>query len=161
LLHITCFLLLTTDIIFAIIVSMPRRKNTPSRIDWQEAKDIKKRIIHLTKVLDIEWVDTKRIFCFRSQHSKARAYARIWSLSRVWQLALDIKPAYVIEVLSERYDKLSFNEKDKVLLHEIAHIPKNFSGSLLPHIRRRGKRNFHDRVEEMYRNYVKTGKNIK
>ena len=54
-----------------------------------------------------------------------------------------------IEVLSEKFDRLNKLEQDKILLHELAHIPKNFSGSLLPHIRKKGKRNFEDRVHEL------------
>ena len=122
---------------------------------WSKAPDVQKVISSLVARLDISWVDAKRIHCFRSINSTARAYARIWGLNNVWQLALDQEPAYVIEVLSEHFDDLKDREKNKVLLHEIAHIPKNFSGALLPHVRRRGKRNFHDRVEEMIRQYDK------
>jgi predicted metallopeptidase len=141
---------------FDILCNMPRKRKTSYKVDWQEAKDIKKKIVHLVKVLDLDWVETKRIFCYRSQYSQARAYARIWSLSRIWQLALETKPAYVIEVLSERFDKLPEKEKDKVLLHELTHIPKNFSGSLLPHTRRRrGRKSFHDKVEILFKQYLK------
>jgi predicted metallopeptidase len=90
----------------------------------------------------------------RSENSQTRAYARIWGLSKVWQQALKQKPAYIVEVISEKYDKLSNIEKDKVLLHELTHIPKNFSGSLVPHIRR-GKRNFHRKVEDLYSRHIK------
>lgn len=130
-----------------------RRKKWIS-VDWKKAPDIKKRILHLKKVLELSWLNTKQVHCVRSNYSSARAYARIWGLSKVWQLVLKTEPAYVIEVLSEKFDHLNDKEKDKVLLHEISHIPKNFSGSLLPHIRRRGKRNFHDRVEELLSQYL-------
>src|SRR3990172_4027691 len=125
-----------------------------SRVDWQKAPDIKIRIIQIVNSLKIDWVDTSRIYCFRSNNSQSRAYARIWGLSKIWQLALSHKPGYIIEVLSERFDKLGRLEQDKVLLHELAHIPKNFSGSLLPHVRR-GKRNFHDRVDRLVRQYLR------
>jgi len=131
-----------------------KRKNV--KVDWQNAPDIKKRVSFLIKELDLDWVHKSQLHFFRSNYSASRAYARIWGLSKVWQLALSEKPTYIIEVLSEKFDRLSDNEKDKVLLHEIAHIPKNFSGSLLPHIRRHGKRNFHDRVEELFAQYLKT-----
>ncbi len=77
--------------------------------------------------------------------------ARIWGMSKIWQLALEEEPAYVIEVLSEKFDGLSNGQKENILLHEIAHIPKNFSGSLLPHVKKRGKRNFDDRVRQLVR----------
>jgi len=102
----------------------------------------------LADTLDIDWITKSRIFCFRSTEAKTRAYARIWGFSRIWQKALKQPPAYVIEVVSEKYDRLPPFEQDKVLLHEITHIPRNFSGSLLPHIRR-GKRSFEDKVRTL------------
>lgn len=127
-------------------------------MEWQKAPDIKKRVKSLTSSLELDWIKTTRIYCFRSFNSKSRAHARIWGLVKVWQKALGTKPAYIIEVLSEKFDKLSNAQKDKVLLHELAHIPKNFSGSLLPHIRKRGKRNFNDRVRELVGQYKRMNK---
>ena len=124
-------------------------KGGKASVDWQDAADIKLRVDGLANELSLDWLDTSRLFCFRSENSKSRAYARIWGFSKVWQKALNQEPAYVIEVLSEKFDSLSKQKQDEILLHEIAHIPKNFSGSLLPHIRKRGKRNFEDRVREL------------
>ena len=124
------------------------RKFSSSRINWVGAPDVKKRVNALVKNLEIDWIKTSRIFAYRSTASKTRAYARIWGLSSLWQRTLGVAPAYIVEVLSEHYDDLSDTEKDKVLLHELTHIPKNFSGALLPHIRR-GKRNFHRKVDSL------------
>lgn len=107
------------------------------RVSWQEAPDIKKGIKRLVRELELDYIPCSRIFCFRSFGSSSRARARIWSLPRIWQKALSEKPAYCLEVLSEKFDKLSEDEKIQVLLHELVHIPKNFSGTLLPHLRRR------------------------
>lgn len=128
-----------------------KTKNRP--IEWNNAPDIAKRVKYLIKSLNIDF-DTTRIICFRSTSAKTRAYARIWGLSRVWQLALKIKPAYVLEVISEKFDRLSIEEKDKILLHEIAHIPMNFSGALVPH-KRRGAGNFHDKLKRMILEYTR------
>lgn len=136
-------------------VGVRKKSKKRAKVNWSRAFDIKKRVLHLIKSLNLEWIIPSRIYCFRSTNSTSRAYARIWGLSKVWQLALDIEPSYIIEVLSEKFDDLSDKEKDRVLVHELAHIPKNFSGSLLPHIRRRGKRNFHDRVEELFAQYMR------
>lgn len=130
---------------------MPRYikyKPKPKKIEWLPASDVQKRISKLVYSLQIDWIKKSRIFSFRSENAKTHAYARIWGLGRIWQKALDIQPAYIIEVISEKFDKLSEVEKDKVLIHEIGHIPRNFSGSLIPHTRR-GKRNFKNKVDTL------------
>jgi predicted metallopeptidase len=122
-------------------------------VNWVKAPDIKKRVIKLSKTLKLDWLDNSNLHCFRSYNSRSRAYARIWGLSKVWQQALSTKPAYIIEVISEKFDALNVKRQDEIILHEIAHIPKNYSGSLLPHIRKRGKRNFNDRVRQLIRRH--------
>lgn len=131
------------------------RKSTRSKIDWKQATDIKLRIKFLVKKIDLDWVDTSRVYCVRSENANTRAIARIWGLSRIWQQTLDIKPAYVLEVVSEKFDRLSDFEQDKVLLHELAHIPKNFSGSLVPHTRGR-KGSFHDKLHQFITAYKRS-----
>ncbi len=131
-----------------------RRKKKTEKLVWEEAVDIKIRIEKIADSVGEGWLDIDRIFCYRSKNSTARVYARIWGLPRVWQQALEIKPAYVIEVLSEEFDRLPKKRQDEVLMHELAHIPRNFSGSLLPHTRK-GKRNFEDRVRNLMSAYNK------
>ena len=107
-------------------------------MEWEKADDIKKDLKHLLSVLDLPHIKTSRIFCFRSYGSVSRSYARIWSFPKIFQRALQVEPAYVIEVLAKHFDKLDTDAKKKVLIHELLHIPKNFSGTLLPH-RGRGR----------------------
>ncbi|MEK7558944.1 MAG: putative metallopeptidase [Patescibacteria group bacterium] len=107
-------------------------------MEWEEADDVKKDIKKILRVISLPHIDPSRIFCFRTQGSRSRAYARVWSMPKIFQRALGIKPAYVIEVLSKYYDKLDDDNRKKVLIHELLHIPKNFSGALLPH-RSRGR----------------------
>src|SRR5258706_13106645 len=102
-------------------------------MDWQDAHDVKKDLKHVLRTLDLPHIDPEKIYCYRTTGSKVRAYARTWSFPKIFQRALDIQPAYVIEVLAKYYDKLSDDEKKKVLIHELLHIPKNFSGALLAH----------------------------
>ena len=106
-------------------------------MDFNLAPDIKRLLRKIIRRVDLPHIDGQRIVCFRSHGSKSRAIARIWSLPRIWQKALKVEAHYCIEVLSQRFDRLDQEEKIKVLIHELLHIPKNFSGSLLPHSGRR------------------------
>lgn len=123
-------------------------------MEWEKAKDIEARITHLVHRLEFEHIDPKRIVSFRSNGSSSRARARIWSFPRVWQLALNLPPYYVIEVLSEHFDHLSDDDQTRVLIHELMHIPKTFSGSLVAH---RGRKHRIDSrsVERLFKQYKK------
>lgn len=134
-----------------------RSKKKYKKIDWQPAPDIKKRVDALASELQLSWVNTQGVFCYRSTKANTRAYARIWGLGKIWQLALNNAPAYVIEVISEKFDKLDHVEQDKILIHEIAHIPKTFSGALLPHTRKR-KGSFHDKLRQLIVQYNRSNK---
>lgn len=123
-------------------------------MDWIKAPDVKLRVIRLVKDLEMNYIKPRSVYAFRSTQSKTKAYARIWGLSKLWQQVLEVRPVYIVEVLSQYFDKLSEKEKDKVILHELTHIPKNFSGALVPHIRH-GKRNFHHQVDELIERYLK------
>jgi len=131
---------------------MNRLKKVRKSINWDSALDIKSRALKLITDLEMDWILFERIFFYRSTSSKAKAYARTWGLPRLWQRSLDVEPAYIIEVLSEHFDKLSPNKQDEVLLHELTHIPRNFSGSLTPHTRS-GKNNFHKNLERLKKMY--------
>jgi predicted metallopeptidase len=136
-------------------LNYPHKKK--GRVEWEIADDVKNKISELIRTLDIDWIDTSRIFCFRSFGSRSYARARIWGLPKIWQKALTIPPAYILEVLSEKFDGLTKKEKEEVLLHEIAHIPKNFSGALVPHYRK-GRRKFKDKVRLLVVQYRKANK---
>lgn len=126
------------------------------KLEWARAADIKKEILKILEVLNLPHIDPSRIFYYRTLGSKSRSYARIWSFPKVFQKALGIEPAYVIEVLSKHFDKLSPDEQKKVLIHELLHIPKNFSGALLPH-RGRG-RHLGKMVNKLFEEYKKKSK---
>jgi len=117
---------------------------------FQKAPDIQKKISFLIKKLSFPHLDPKRIVAFRSFGSRSRARARIWSFPRIWQKALEVQPHYCVEVLSEKYDCLSSDQQIQVLIHELLHIPKNFSGALLPH-RGRGRRIDSQEVEKLFK----------
>lgn len=131
------------------------KKSKSAHVNWEKAPDVNARLTSLVQRLKFSWIKTANIYCARSRGTSTRAIARIWGLSRIWQLALAEEPSYIIEVISERYDRLGETEKDKILLHEIAHIPQNFSGSLIPHIRR-GKRSFSHKVDVLVAQYLRS-----
>lgn len=122
------------------------------QVSWELDPEIERRTQNLIKVLDLEWLSYGRIFFYRSHNSKARAYARAWGLPRLWQRTLNVEPAYIVEVISEHFDKLSLMEQDKVLLHELTHIPKNFSGALIAHTRHK-KGSFHEKLDILIEQY--------
>lgn len=124
---------------------------TAKTLEWEDAAEVKIDIEHILNTLSFPNIDAFRIFCFRTSGSKSRAYARIWAMPKIFQRALSIKPAYVIEVLSKYYDKLDSDSKKKVLIHELLHIPKNFSGSLLPH--RSRHRHLQTEVNKLFKEY--------
>lgn len=82
-----------------------------SSVKFELAEDVKKLIEMLVTELNLQHIKSDRIFCVRSNQSKARAYARIWGLSRIFQVAAGYKPTYVIEVLSEHFDHLTDEKK--------------------------------------------------
>ena len=122
-------------------------------MEWNEAKDVKDDLREILKHIELPYIQLERIFCYRTEGSKVRAYARTWSFPKVFQPALSIEPAYVIEVLSKHYDKLDNDKKKKVLIHELLHIPKNFSGALLPHHTK--SRNLNSLANQLYKEYKK------
>ena len=102
-------------------------------MDVEMAPDVEKAVSEIVDVLSYGHINEFRLICMRSRNATAHAYARIWNLPDIWQKALSVGTFYIIEVLSQHYDKLSEEEKEKVLIHELLHIPKTFSGALRPH----------------------------
>ena len=108
--------------------------NSRLSLKYEEAPDVKRLVDEIVDSLELFHVVPQFVYCYRSKGSKSRrTVACIHGLSRIWQEALVRPPAYVIEVISERYDRLSEEEKEKTLIHELLHIPKGFSGGFRPH----------------------------
>lgn len=127
-------------------------QKSSASVSWELDPEIERRSQELIKNLNLEWLSYGRIFYYRSINSKARAYARTWGLPKLWQRTLNVEPAYLVEVISEHFDKLAEKEQDKVLLHELTHIPRNFSGALVPHTRHK-KGSFHDKLDTLIEEY--------
>jgi len=123
-------------------------------MDVETAADVQELMDDIVRTLGLGHINEFRIICMRSHNAKAYAYARIWNLPDIWQKALEVKAFYVIEVLSEKFDVLSETDKRKVIIHELLHIPKTFSGALLGHAY--GNKKIDGRaVEAIYREYIR------
>ncbi|HIH19567.1 TPA: metallopeptidase [Candidatus Micrarchaeota archaeon] len=102
-------------------------------MDVEMAPDVEKMVSDIVDTLSYGHINEFRIICMRSRNATASAYARIWNLPDIWQKALGVGTFYIIEVLTQHYDPLQQEKKEKVLIHELLHIPKTFSGALRPH----------------------------
>lgn len=119
---------------------------------YKKAPDVKLLVDEIIEKLDFSHIIPENVHCFRSNGSKSRRIiARIHGFGKIWQLALDVPPTYIIEVLSERYDKLCEEDKVKTVIHELMHIPKGFKGGFRPHKGYVSKK----QVEEMHEKYKK------
>jgi len=128
---------------------MFRKKKTSTKLEWTIDKTAQKAVSSLSETEFFRHIRADRIFCYKTTGSKARAYARIWSFPKIFQKALFLEPAYVIECISEKFDRLNTEDKKKVIIHELLHIPKNFSGSLLPH--KYGNKRIDSEVRKIYK----------
>lgn len=120
---------------------------------WTPAPDITRRLTFLVIALQLDYIQPENLISFRSYGSAAQARARIWSLPTIWQQALNIEPKYCVEVISEKFDNQSLDDQERILIHELMHIPKTFSGALVPHrtSKHRTYRHYHDTIESLFR----------
>ncbi|MFA5303838.1 MAG: putative metallopeptidase [Candidatus Nanoarchaeia archaeon] len=84
--------------------------------------------------LGLDYINSDQIKCVLSYKSSSkRVIARLHPSLRVFTYAFDSKPLYIIELISEKFNKLSEKDQIKVLIHELMHIPKTFSGAARDH----------------------------
>jgi predicted metallopeptidase len=90
------------------------------------AEDISKRIF--------PHIQIDRIKCYKSYGTSTRAtIARCHALGKLMQIAMGVKAFYALEFISEKFNKLSDDEKIKVIIHELMHIPEGFGGGFKNH----------------------------
>jgi predicted metallopeptidase len=104
-------------------------------IKYFGANDIRERAIDVIEKMKWVHIDMENVFFLRSTGSSSRGtIARCHALSRPMQIALGrTKGVYLIEVISERFDKMPKEEQTKVIIHELMHIPKSFGGGFIHH----------------------------
>ena len=125
---------------------------TATPIEYFEAADVKRLADEIADSLDLFHVVKQFVFCVRSRGSASkRTIARIHGFGRIWQETLNLPPSYVIEVISERYDTLTVENREKTIIHELLHIPQGFTGGFRPH------KGYIDReiVENLHRTFKK------
>jgi len=121
-------------------------------LKYEHARELDEIIADVVGTLKIKHLDPQRILCMRSKGSSSRSIlARVHPMQRVVADALDRKTVYVIEVISENFDKLGDEEKVQTLIHELLHIPKTLGGGLLSHRRFVTSR----RVKKLYGDFIK------
>ncbi len=100
---------------------------------YEYASDLQERMQEIVVLLEIAHIDINRVKCFRSFGSSTkRTLARCHTIGKLMQKAINIKAHYAIEFL-EKFDKLNKKEQDKVIIHELMHIPKTFGGGFRQH----------------------------
>jgi len=100
---------------------------------WELCRRTHDRLRRIVGALRFTHVDASRIFCVRGYGSTSEAWARIWGLPSLWQQVLEIGPAYVVEIIEPEFSRLPEDEQDRILIHELLHIPRTFSGAIRPH----------------------------
>jgi predicted metallopeptidase len=123
-------------------------------IQYELADDIGVAIQEIIYKLNMIHIDGSRNVCVRSRGSTSRrTLACCHVLPKIMQIALPIKPHYIIEIISEQFDKRSTEEQTKVLIQELMHIPHSFGGgfrSHRPHVTTK-------KVEQTYKKFLLAG----
>ena len=100
---------------------------------YENALDIRERMIEVVNLLKMEHIDLERVDCLRSFGSSTRrTIARCHTIGKLMQKAMKTKAFYAIEFL-EPFEKMSKEEQDKVIIHELLHIPRTFGGGFRQH----------------------------
>lgn len=123
-------------------------------MDYQSAPDIDEELARIIRSLEWDHVDPRRVRAIRSRGTKSRRIlARCHGLPKAIQTGLALPAHYVIELVSENYDRLSEAEQTKTLIHELMHIPRIFGGGFRNHdyVRER-------RVNQLYEEYLRKTK---
>jgi predicted metallopeptidase len=127
-------------------------------IKYHPAPDIQTSAEEIVASLEWDHILLEHVAFIRSLGSAARrTIARCHALGKAMQIGMRRnKGFYLIEVISERFDKLSAEEQTKVIIHELMHIPKTFGGGFVHHNK------VHDgAVEQVYNHYCSLKKEEK
>jgi predicted metallopeptidase len=83
-------------------------------IEYSQAPDVKMLADEIVESLGLYHIVPQFVHCVRSRGSASRrTIARIHGFGKIWQETLHLPASYLIEVISERYDKQSEEDKEK------------------------------------------------
>ena len=100
---------------------------------YEDAPDLQEKAEEISKMI-FPHVQLDHVKCFRSYGTSSRGtVARCHTMGKLMQKALNVKAFYALEFISERFDKMSEEEKLKVIIHELMHIPRAFGGGFKHH----------------------------
>jgi predicted metallopeptidase len=102
------------------------------RLRFEFADDVRKMAELINERLNLG-LDLNRIAFIRTRGSKSRAIARTFALPSQWRFVMQPRYLYIIEVISERFDRMSCEDKLETVLHELMHVPRSMSGGLRGH----------------------------
>lgn len=94
-------------------------------------------------------VDLAKVKFIRSFNAKFGSYARIFGISKPIREALKTNICYVVEVNAKLFDNLPPDEKIRVIIHELTHIPAGCNGSLRSHRSRSFRFNAHSKAKAL------------
>ena len=89
----------------------------------------------IAKILEYTHVIPEKLSVIRSSGTKTkRTIARIHSMGKVMMLGMGHKKSfYVIELISEKFDKQTPDAQTETIIHELMHIPHSFGGGFRNH----------------------------
>ncbi len=100
---------------------------------YDYSPELQAKAEEISKIL-FPHVKLNRIKCYRSYGTNSRGtIARCHALGKLMQKALDVEPLYALEFITERFDRLNSEDKIKVIIHELMHIPFTFGGGFKHH----------------------------
>ncbi|MCR4335993.1 MAG: putative metallopeptidase [archaeon] len=103
------------------------------KYEYDEAWTLKSK--EIAKTLGYNYVIHEKLGVVKSWGSKTkRTIARIHCIGKVMMLGMGHKKSfYVIELISENFDKQSEEDQIETIIHELMHIPKTFGGGFRQH----------------------------
>jgi len=120
-------------------------------IKYYKEPDIETLAREIVFLLEWNHVHMESVAFIRSTGSKARrTIARCHALGKAMQIGMGRRRGfYLIEVISEQFDKLKKEDQVKTVIHELMHIPKSFGGGFIHH-----DKVHEESVDKVYEEYM-------